>query len=81
MPAPTMNVQLFAGANAITAVVSQSADSAVRRNAAIYNRQVQEVQLALCYAWVAILTRSGQDLLCILDVRPADRHKSVSVSS
>jgi hypothetical protein len=73
MPTPTMNVQLLARAHAITAVVGQSADGTVCRDAAIYDCQVQEVQLALCYAWVAILSRSGQDLLCILDVRPVDR--------
>lgn len=71
-----MDVQLFARTDAITAVVSQSADCAVCRDAAIYDGQVQEVQLALCYAWVAILSRAGQDLLCVLDVRPV--HTKVS---
>ena len=75
MPTPAMNVQLLARAHTITAVVSQPADGTVCRDAAIYDCQVQKVQLALCYAWVAILSRSGQDLLCILDVRPVDRHR------
>ena len=73
MPTPTMNVQLLARAHAITTVISQSANGGVCCDAAIYDCQVQKVQLALCYAWVAVLSRSGQDLLCILDVRPVGR--------
>ena len=73
MPAPAVNVQLLPGSNPITAVLCQSADGAVSSDAAVYDSQMQEVQLSLCYASVAALPSSGQDLLCILDVWPVDR--------
>lgn len=73
MSAPAVNVQLLSSSDPITAVFSQLADGAVSSNAAIYDSQVQEVQLSLGYARVAVLPRSGQDLLCILDVWPVDR--------
>ena len=34
---------------------------------------MQEVELVLCYAWVAVLSCSCEDLLCIFDVWPTSR--------
>lgn len=70
MTPPAVNVQLLSSMNAVTAVLSQPADSTVSSDAAINDCQMQEVELALCYACVAVLPGSCQDLLCIFDVWP-----------
>ena len=70
MTTPTVNVHLLPSSDAITAIICQPADCAVSSDAAVYNSQMQEVQLALQDAWVVQLAGFGQDLLCILDVWP-----------
>ena len=59
MPTPAVNVQLLSSTNSITAVVSQSADGAICRNAAVDDCQMQKVELALCDAGIAKLPGFG----------------------
>ena len=78
VPTPAVNVQLFSSTNSITAVVSQSADGAICRYAAINDRQMQKVQLALCDAGMSKLPCSGEDPLRVFDVWPEEECHSIS---
>ena len=78
VPPPAVDVQLLSSTDAITAILSQPTDSTISGDAAINDCQMQEVELALQNAGVAVLPGSCQDLLSIFNVWPkADAAMSV----
>ena len=76
---PAVDVKLLPSQDAITAVLSQSADGAVCCDAAVYDCQMQEVELGLRDAAIAVLSCPGEYFLCIFDVWPEDGDIATSV--